>query len=186
MGPFDDLDKAHRLIGRFLWAFANVESDLNELLIVLFDFNETARLILLNSVDFRKKIDWAVIALRHQSPSVSDKERNKLRDSLHKLHDKRNIIVHSTYFPEPPDGIKFVHTVARNGKLNLFTEDAVHTFSSLDELFTQARAVSDLLQDVRRKSAVIGELDTMLNELLRADHVSSPSNVIPFRPESRD
>jgi hypothetical protein len=70
--PYDDLDRAHRLIGRFLWAFANVECDLNELLIVLFDLNETAKLILLNSVDVRKKIDWAVIAMREPPSSISD------------------------------------------------------------------------------------------------------------------
>jgi hypothetical protein len=117
------------------------------------------------------------------------------------LHNKRNIIVHSTYFPEPPDGIKFivhstyfpeppdgikfVHTIARNGKLNRFPEDAVHTFASLEDLFGKARAASDHLQDIRRKSAVVAGSDKMLNELLKADPIlsKSRSNIIPF-PET--
>jgi hypothetical protein len=185
--PYDDLDRAHRLIGRFLWAFANVECDLNELLIVLFDLNETAKLILLNSVDVRKKIDWAVIAMREPPSSISDGERNKLNKALHELHDIRNIIVHSTYFPEPPDGIKFVHTIARNGKLTLSPENekTVHTFASLDGLFSKARAASALLEAIRRKSAAIRDVTPILNELLR-EPISSQSNVIPFPSERRD
>jgi hypothetical protein len=179
---YDELDKAHRLVGRFLWAFNNIESDLNELLIVLFDLSSMASLILLNSVDTRKKIDWATIGLQYQQDSGITKDDRKNLNDLHDLHCMRNIVAHSTYFPEPPDGIKFVHTTARSGKLRLSStnKDTAHTYASLDELFLKARAISDGLSAILPRCTAVTDIESALKDVIAAEAKSS--NVVPFRP----
>src|SRR5258707_9666594 len=89
---FELFEKAWREVGKFIWAFTNVERGLDQLLVELFELNPISEEIFLNSLDLRKKINIAEVALNYQF------YKHQL-GRLHKLHDIRNNIAHRAFLP---------------------------------------------------------------------------------------
>jgi hypothetical protein len=101
------LERAWKEIGRFIWAFTNVEMVLDQVLIILFALKFPAEDLFLKSIDLRKKINIARIALSHQDPLWGEA---KILSRLHFLHGVRNDIAHIPFLPgktDEKDGIGF-------------------------------------------------------------------------------
>lgn len=54
---YEELEKAHRYVGRFLWSFANVEIALDQILIKLYGLNNLTTTIVIGSLDLQRKIN---------------------------------------------------------------------------------------------------------------------------------
>jgi hypothetical protein len=172
--PYDELETAHKYVGRFMWAFANVERDLDQILVTLFSLNNTASLILMNNLDFRKKMNLAKIGLQHQEGhSTSRHTAEPTFKMLHKLGDLRNIVAHSAYLPEP-EGITFTYSRA-NEKLTF--PKTTFSYSELDEFWRNAREVSDALCEIQRSCSPIADEDAQLRDAIIAE---VKGNVVPF------
>ena len=91
------LERAWREIGRFTWAFTNVERYLDQLLIILFSLKFPTEDLFLNSIDLRKKINIAETALYHQN---SNSDPKKCLKDFHTMHDLRNNIAHKVFVAE--------------------------------------------------------------------------------------
>jgi hypothetical protein len=141
------LERAWKEIGRFIWAFTNVEMVLDQVLIILFSLKFPAEDLFLKSIDLRKKINIAEIALSHQSPTS---EEVKALKQLHKMHDLRNNIAHKVFLPgseDGKDGISFSWSTINK---KIAYEREFHSFGDFDTYFARLRAISDALEELVR------------------------------------
>jgi hypothetical protein len=157
-----------------MYAFANVERDLDQILIILFNLSNTASLILLNNLDFRKKMNLAKIGLNYQGGTSSlGREAETTFKKLHKLGDLRNMVAHSAYLPEP-EGVTFVYAKA-NQKLEF--PKTTFSYSEMDEFWVDAREASDALCEIGRCCTAITDEDEHLRDAIVAEVTGT---VVPF------
>jgi hypothetical protein len=172
------LERAWREIGRFTWAFTNVERALDEVLIVLFSLKVPAEDLFLNSIDLRKKINIAEIALSYQN---SNSDHQKCLKHFHTMHDLRNNIAHKVFVAEKigkNSGIGFSLTTTRN---KIGYKSKFHSFEDFEKYFATLRAISDALTEIGKTCKPLGDDDSALASSLREIGLS---NVVDF-PERR-
>lgn len=85
----EELECAWTYVGRFMWRFAEVEWQVNEIFVNVFDLNEGASLMVVGYLDFGKKLQLIDVGLRNQGVDHSD-----IIKRLRKLADVRNIVAH--------------------------------------------------------------------------------------------
>jgi len=169
------LERAWREIGRFTWAFTNVEMALDQVLIVLFSLKFPAEDLFLNSIDLRKKINIAGIALSHQNYKLSDYKR--FLKEFHTLHDLRNNIAHKVFVAEKSGekmGISFSMSTI-NSKIGYNSQ--FHSFDDFEKYFATLRAISDALTDIGRNCRPLGDDDSAIASSLQEIVLS---NVVDF------
>lgn len=197
----EELERAWLAVGRFIWAFAIIETYVDQILETLFSLNAAASLMLFPQLDLRKKLALIDLGLKRQKI-----DQSKLLAQVQKLHDVRNIIVHSTFGPDidqdGSEGIDFDY-ISKKGKLSLpdwLTHggpkrsdelwNTIITYTQFDKLNTEARELWDSLAKIGGSCAPIPEVesDDVENDLAAdiTQIVALPSNVIPFlRPGDR-
>ncbi len=60
------LEKAWKYVGRFMWRFSGIESNVSEIFVSLFDLNSVAALMFIGNLDLRKKMKLIDLGLKHQ------------------------------------------------------------------------------------------------------------------------
>lgn len=166
------LERAWKEIGRFIWAFTNVEMVLDQVLIMLFSLKFPAEDLFLKSLDLRKKINIVEIALKHQSPASQEA---KVLKQLHKMHDVRNNIAHKVFLPgneNGKDGISFSWSTI-NKKIDY--EREFYSFDNFDNYYGTLREISDALMEIVRTGKPLSD-DAAASSLQEI----AASNVVDF------
>jgi hypothetical protein len=172
------LERAWMEIGRFTWAFTNVEMVLDQVLIVLFSLKFPTEDLFLNNIDLRKKINIAGVALSHQN---SNSDHKKLLKDFHTMHDLRNKIAHKVFLAEKSgekSGIRFSWSTVKS---RIGYQSEFHSFEDFEKYFVTLRAISDALTEIGKSCKPLAGDDIALASTL---HEIGLSNVIDF-PERR-
>src|SRR6266700_266780 len=171
--------KAWAYVGRFLWGFAIVEQAVDRIFADLFDMGPIAYLLCMGNLDFRRKLEFVKVGLKHQGIKP-----DKAFDQIHKLHNVRNVIAHRVFGTEH-DGIEFDY-VDKSGKLahsELETSkgflNVSISFAQFDSYDEQLARLEEQLEKMFDSFAAIAEIDADLAQNL--DNVIEGSeNVIRF------
>ena len=171
--------KAWAYIGRFLWGFAIVEQAVDRIFADLFDMSSIAYLLCVGNLDFRRKLEFVKVGLKHQGVKP-----DKAFDQIHKLHNVRNVIAHRVFATEH-DGIEFDY-VDKSGKLahsELETSKGFLSvsisFAKFDSYDEQLARLEEQLEKMFDSFASIAEIDTDLAQNLE-NVIEGSENVIRF------
>jgi hypothetical protein len=184
-------EKAWRYIGRFMWSFANIESRINRILHIVFNFDFISSCLVTSRLELIKKVKIADLGLKHQGI-----DHSKTLHRLMELVTIRNVVAHSwfdpTYAPDcaEDEGILFsyidqsgqlqVPNPARTRKRKQHKEHLVSTitYSEFDEYHAEAMQLIEILGEVIGSCTPINKganLDYRISKI-----VASSDNVIPF------
>ena len=155
--------KVWSYVGRFIWGFALIEYQVNQLFYELINVGDAARLLLTYTLDMRKKLELIGIIL--ESRGIDESSTFK---RVHALHDLRNVIAHwpfdeefdksglvcdfinrqgDTEFSKP--GTRAKDNLITYAELNEYDVDASSLYEKLDELLNSAIPVTDVSDDLR-------------------------------------
>jgi hypothetical protein len=170
-------NKIWSYVGRFIFGFAMVEYQINQLFYELITVDYAARILLRYTLDLRKKMDLIEIILK--SRDIDERTTFK---RLHALHDLRNVIVHWPFsesegglscdfmnkqgdveFPKP--GVKEKTNLIKFAELDSYDADMCELNTKLESLLESAQPITD----------VNDELRTAIEEA-----ISSSNNVVRF------
>ena len=114
----EEVTKTWAYIGRFMWGFAIIEEEVDDVLYKLFNLNSVAFLLLVGNLDLRKKLKFLEVGFKYKG--IDEREAINM---IHEVHDVRNLLVHCRFTPDygnaediHGDGIEFQH-VSSSGKL---------------------------------------------------------------------
>ncbi len=191
----DQREKAWRYVGRFMWAFAGVESCLDSIFQIMFNLEGLSFFLVLTNVDMRKKVK--LIGLGFKSQGI---DHNKTLKKVHELANLRNVIAHSFFDPSMEgDGIVFSYFDSSKVKseeeqdAELFNASNIKTeeeeeadltfrfisYVKLDEYYSQATKLSEVLSGIHCEPVNPGlKIIRDISEI-----IASADNVIPFRPK---
>jgi hypothetical protein len=186
-----DLERAWRYVGRFMWGFAIVESDVNEIFVELFNLNAGAALMFIPNLDLRKKLKLISVGLKDQDvPQIDDID--KTLKGVHKLADIRNIIAHFSFGPQIGGEGIFSDYVRQDAevrfpdviKIHAEESDTTIPHSLFDYYDAVARKLSDALRSMQGSFTPIADVS---QELARdiAEIVAASDNIILFPERPR-
>jgi hypothetical protein len=175
-----DRERAWKHVGRFMWRFAIVESSVGELLAKLLNLNAAACLILLNKLDFSKKVGLVRIGLQSQGIDTH------MISQLRRFGDVRNVLAHNG-FTDDGDSL-YLDYVNQAGKMNLdFRKNGdrrdMNTnleYTELDDYDREMEKVTATLEATIAACKPIFALDAELAKAI-AEEIDAAENVIPFR-----
>ena len=143
-------------IGRFLHSFAILESSLNSLFEELFNLNATFYLLLVPQLDFSKRIELIMLALRRKGVNILG-----LTENISKFVEIRNIVAHSGFGPDEDSngnaGVAFDYA-SRNGKTAFSTRVRETVRGSSDSSFISYEAFDDLDRRMKQITSRLYEL----------------------------
>jgi hypothetical protein len=193
-------DKACQVVGKFMWGFATLERDITEMFVKLYDIEKTSgmfTLILMGSIDLRKKLDLISLGLKHQEEqAIKDnkaKDQTKKREiwkeiykRVHELHNIRNIIAHSPFdpaeFSREDDGVDFDYISPTGDSQvpnSIWYLDMRITYSKFDEYDALVNALCQALQTLHDSIEPISDITRELGADI-AEIIAASENVIPF------
>ena len=97
------MSTAYHQLGKFIVTFQNLEDEVNDLLVLMADTDECVIRIIANDLEYAKRINTAdvlfarFVDLRNNTRTESKAEFHNLMVELHKLGERRNELVHSSY-----------------------------------------------------------------------------------------
>jgi hypothetical protein len=177
--------KAWSYIGRFIWGFAMVEYQVNQLFDALINIDYPAGILLTYTLDLRKKLKLIEIILKSRNIDESATYKR-----VHKLHDLRNVIAHWPFFEEGDKsglwcdyinkhrdldfgrpGTKEKNRLIKYSEFDSYDVDASELYEKFDELLNSATPLTDLDNDSR---------------IAIEEAISSSDNVVrfPSKPQS--
>jgi hypothetical protein len=176
--------KAWAYIGRFLWGFAIVEQAVDRIFADLFDMSAIAYLLCMGNLDFRRKLEFVKVGLKHQGIKP-----NKAFAQIHKHHNVRNVIAHRVFATEY-DGIEFNYVDPR-GKLEhpeLETSKGFFgvsiSFAKFDSYDAQLAHLEEQLENMLDSFVSIAEINKDL-ALDLENVIEGSDNVIPFPTDTK-
>ncbi len=192
LGFFEEDKKAWMYVGRFMYGFAILELQINEMLDNLFGLTRfvgaeiypEVAIIFLSQLDTRKKLKLIELGLKYQG-----KPARFLR-KLHELHDLRNAIAHSC-FSSSEEGISFEridpNTASswlpkREGRAEEMDEDrdALMSYSELDNLHSEMAELFGDLRHVAITPIIDADIDRRQLTSDIEEIIQSSDNVIRF------
>jgi hypothetical protein len=117
----DEIDnppaRACELVGRFLYHFSRLETDLNAAVAKLFKLDEASADIVTANIDFARKLYIVRSAVHEQNASPHEKwltsEIKEAFDGVLAMNTERQIVAHSSFGSHPEGGVVFTRTTAR-------------------------------------------------------------------------
>ena len=173
-------EKAWAHVGRFLWAFALVETTINEIFVTLFNLEGSALIFIgQGSIDFRKKMALIQVGL------AQNKEHNELFKRVHKFISIRNAIAHCAFGPDE-DGIeldyvdkegrvKFPKDIGGRSKDAIDDADVNETIISFEQLDTYDPQLAALWDELEKLLARVDPI-TDLAPRVKADMENAIAN----------
>jgi hypothetical protein len=136
--------EAFALVGEFLWEFAMLEDDLNKLLRQMLGLESINGVILINHIDFAKKVNLAICGMQLQliQRETTIKELNK----LYGINDDRKIVAHCLFGPTEQGGAVEFHRTTTNKKLQM--DKVVWTKADFEAKFERMTASRHRLEEL--------------------------------------
>jgi hypothetical protein len=117
--PIDDFGTAFRLVGEFLYHFAQLEREIDLALGLLLRIDLGALEVVASNMDFMRKVTvlWAAEGLLAEEPEPDRKQLLKRTwSSITTLNEDRKMAAHSMFEPdEDGSGVVFRRVVTRQG-----------------------------------------------------------------------
>ena len=184
MSKITAADPSWTYVGRFMYGFGLLETDINIVFQKMFDLTGLAALMLEANVDLRKKIDLIMLGLKHQGLD----QYSKTLAGVHELANIRNVVAHSLFDEEPAlKGIVFHGYTQKSGEKRLphkpscpdkFDENLLVTYAEFDAYNDKVEILSSELRSLEEIIKPINELTSLRAEV--AEIISSPSNIVLF------
>jgi hypothetical protein len=185
-------DLSWSYVGRYMWGFGQIETVINIIFWELYGLSGPTSVMISANFDLRKKLDLITIGLKHQRIE----QHKEILRRVHKLHDIRNVIAHSSFYDEPLQGVIFDSYFSRSGERRLphkpkgepdvGDDNRVITYAEFDAFDDEAAAIFNYLQNqIEGTLTPITHLDDSLESEI-TDVVAGASNVIPFPRSPRD
>lgn len=141
----NDLEKAMEEVGRFLYHFAQLESELDVVLAKLLEITDAARPIIAASIDFtqKTKVVEKLVALQ-----LGDKNEDRaLFNCIRKTNeDWRVVFAHSGFEPTKSGGLRFLRT-SRSSLVQTSKEishaELAEQVQSMDQCTASLRAMTE-------------------------------------------
>jgi hypothetical protein len=195
------LMKTWSYVGRFMWGFATVEYQVNQLFGELLGphpmnqgdddsgnqkhgLGNAASLMLTYTLQLRKKVNLIQMIL--QSRGIDESVTFK---RVHKLHDLRNVLAHWR-FDEEADGISCDFMNERGDtdfyKPGTHAKDNMITYAELDRYDTEASELYEKLEELTESAIPITEPSEDLRNAMIEEAIRSSDNVLRFPVSHRD
>jgi hypothetical protein len=184
--------KAWSYVGRFIWSFAMIENQANQLFRDLvgwpnqtvFGIGMSPGLLLTYTLDLRKKLDLIEVVLKSRGIDES-----KTFKRVHQLHDLRNVITHFPFEEDGPDRLscdyinKYGETVFLK-KPGTSEKDYFITYAEFDFYHAIAMELYDKLYKL--SDSVIPITENELQHTIEVEKtISSSDNVVRFPEKPR-
>ncbi len=179
----EELECAWTYVGRFMWRFAEVEWQVNEIFVNVFDLNEGASLMVVGYLDFGKKLQLIDVGLRNQGVDHSD-----IIKRLRKLADVRNIVAHFPFSESltSKEAVDFTY-INRRGEQRMPWQseesETVITYAQFDSYDVEACNLLDVLENMHIP-AIANITQELAGEI--EDIIASSNNVIRFSKRPRN
>ena len=197
------LTKTWSYVGRFMWGFATVEYQVNQLFYELLgphpmnqedddSINQkhglgiTASLMLTYTLDLRKKVNLIQLILKSRGVDESVTFKR-----VHKLHDLRNVLAHWRFDEEvDQSGISCDFINGRGDtdflKPGTHAKDNMITYAELDRYDTEASELYEKLEELAESAIPITEPSEDLRNAMIEEAIRSSDNVLRFPVSHRD
>jgi hypothetical protein len=179
-------------VGRFMWGFALVEYQVNQLFCQLIGGDQTqgvgyaAGLLLTYTLELRKKLD--VIGIILNSREIDE---SKTLNRIHTLHDLRNVIAHWPFDEELDKSGLSCDYINKAGDFNFrkpgaSTKDNLITYKEFDSYDADASALYEKLEELLESVTPITEISDDLQRCIE-EAIRSSDNVVrfPMKPRER-
>jgi hypothetical protein len=188
MNPLSQ-DKAWSYVGRFIWGFAMIENQANQLFYELIGGSRNSPsqassaglgLLLTYSFDLRKKLELTQIILKERGVDES-----KMFKRLHQLHDLRNVITHFPFEEDLPGDRLSCDYINKYGetvfpkKPGTSEKDYFITYAEFDFYHAIAMELYDKLYKLWDSAIPITE-DELQHTIEIEKAISSSDNVVRF------
>ncbi|KFG66734.1 hypothetical protein [Microvirga sp. BSC39] len=109
--------ETYEMVGEFMWHFAMLEDDLNNLVEQMMGLETINGAILINHLDIAKKVNLAICGMQLQpiNQQAAIKDLNKIFG----INDDRKIVAHCLFGPTKEGGAVEFHRTTTNKKLSL-------------------------------------------------------------------
>lgn len=156
-GP-EDFHKAYEAVGRFLWNWALVESQINQLITKGLKLDLTNSVVVTANVQLRDKLHICatIVALQIGRPEDWREDATDWLDKARRVSLNRNTVAHNVFMPWQ-QGVRFYHTSAR-GELNV--EPIDWRYSDIDAKIRKMdriqSAIEKIVKDISPPRRLIG------------------------------
>jgi hypothetical protein len=152
-----ELAKIWAYVGRFMWSFAQIESRVDELILVLFGVDAFVWGLIISTLDLRKKLNFLALGFKHKK-----NDQDTPLKKLHQLHDIRNMLTHCRFIPDygnnehkEGSGIEFEYFAPH-------AKDNIPRFASHGSKFSSFIAYSQFDLYDEQMSSISGVFDNLL------------------------
>jgi hypothetical protein len=171
-------------VGRFIWGFALIEYQVNQLFEQLIRVDFAASVLLTYTLDLRKKLNVIEVLLASQG-----NDQGKTFKRIHALHDLRNVIAHWPFFEEMDETGLWCDYVNKDGdtdfrKPRISEKDNHITYDEFDAYDVEASALYEILEGLVNSATPITEVSDNLR-LGIEEAISSSDNVVRFPSKLR-
>lgn len=158
-----DWDECFRLVGRFMFSWAALESEVNRFLTAAMRLGPTEGLIVCANMQFRDKMHIVTTALDEFGPKKDKdwtRQTKEIAKEIRGLSVDRNMVAHQFFAPDPK-GVRFFVKKAK-GKVSIpetvWSKDNFVDVSG--RIYAAAHALTALQEKVARK-IILGPSPTM-------------------------
>ena len=186
-----------------MFAFANAEAAADNIFEIMFNLNATSMLLLLGTLDLRKKVKLLKLGFKHLGIDPGD-----TLNRIDEFHQIRNAIAHSSFNPVPSfqrtengstvhyeAGIEFSYIDA-GGKLRVPTtskarnrrqkqqkddmplDQATITYTEFDEYDAQLSKITDKLIEIEGSIVPLNEGIKFVQDVAKI--MAASDNILPF------
>jgi hypothetical protein len=114
------LTECYKMVGEFMYNYALLETDLNQLLGQMMGLENPNAHILTSSMDVSKKLNIAICGIKFQP--IDHEAAAEVLKELFDINGERKIVAHCLFGPSKKgDGIEF-YRITTNRKLNMYVE----------------------------------------------------------------
>ena len=172
--------KPWEYIGKFIWSFGSIESLINDIFLALFELQRVS-FMFVGLIDTRKKLKLIEIGFAEKGVET----HKALLSELNKLHDLRNVLVHSEFFHEKIgdiDGL-FINHVTHHGTRWSANKksDNFMSFDDFERHFKRQNEIIDQLLVILEKTTPISSFPEEFKAAADKIIEGSP-NVIELTP----
>jgi hypothetical protein len=149
-------DESFKQIGKFIFQFQIIESQINGLIVLIADADDEMITILMNELGFFQRIQASdvmfarFVDVRHVIDNTEKTNFHKTMSSLQKLAERRNDLVHSRYYSFLTTD-KGVGLLRQNSKLSASSGERKE---SKEELYAD-----DFVKDFEKLSMALSKLE---------------------------
>jgi hypothetical protein len=141
-----DNKEACELVGRFLYYFAQVESEIDTSIIQILDLKSHAAAVISSGIDFSKKVNILTIISSETALPEDSKNNESLFKKIFKQNDNRKIAAHCVFEPAG-DGVQFTRTTSNNGRIT--THDPIWTKKYFEDAYEELKTIRDGIKTLR-------------------------------------